>query len=186
MAIDLARERKLLEFDRLGKVKKKQSSGADVEEVLGQIIEEKISISGGYKKATLTDTLLVRIIFLPVELYHASIWWSKWILKYWIRKEEYDEEAKLYLIRKNLKISAEQFNVSSSLLEFIYLNFQTLEEPIVDDYLAHEIWKKPEFNRWKAAKEEEERAKLANSARFKQYRRYMKTQAGNTISFLDD
>ena len=53
---------------------------------------------------------------LPVTLYHASIWWSRWILRYWVRKEEYDEEAKLYLIRRNMKMSEEQFNVGLTLL----------------------------------------------------------------------
>lgn len=116
MAIDIAKERRLLEFDKQGKVKKKQSNGTDIEDILGQIIEENISVSGGYKKESVKDTLLVYILLLPIELYRQSIWWSKWILKYWIRKEEYDEEAKLYLIRKNLKVSEDQFNVSSSLL----------------------------------------------------------------------
>lgn len=112
MAIDIARERQLLEFDKYGKIKKKQSNGSDVEEVLGLIIEEKISISGGYKKESLNDTLLAWIIFSPITLYKQAVWWSKWILKYWVRKEEYDEEAKIYLICKNLKISHDQFNVS--------------------------------------------------------------------------
>lgn len=114
MAIDIARERKLLEFDKQGKPKKKQPNGNDVEEVLGSIIEENISVSGGYKRESIRDTLFFWIILLPVELYHQSKWWSRWILKYWIRKEEYDEEAKLYLIRKNLSVSEDQFNVSCS------------------------------------------------------------------------
>jgi DnaJ family protein C protein 25 len=112
MAIDIARERRLLEFDKYGKIKKKQSNGSDIEEVLGLIIEEKISISGGYKKESLKDTLLVWIIVSPVTLYNQAIWWSKWIHKYWIKNEEYDEEAKVYLICKNLKVSEEQFHVS--------------------------------------------------------------------------
>lgn len=112
MAIDIARERKSLEFDKQGKIKKKQSNGSDVEEVLGQIIEENISVSGGYKKESIKDTLFFYILMLPIELYHQSIWWAKWARKYWINKEEFDEEAKLYLIRKNLKISEDQFNVS--------------------------------------------------------------------------
>jgi len=172
LAIDIARERRLLEFDKQGKVKKKQSNGANVEEVLGQIIEEKISISGGYKKESIKDTLLVWLLLSPIWLYHQAIWWSKWILKYWIRKEEYDEEAKIFLIRRNLKISEEQFNA--------------LEDDQVDEYFARELWKRPEFDHWKEEKDKEEREKLANSARYKQYRRYMKKQSGNTISFLED
>jgi DnaJ family protein C protein 25 len=121
MAIDIARERKLLEFDKQGKIKKKQSNGVDVEEILGQIIEENINVSGGYKKESIKDTLFFYILLLPIEIYHQSIFWYKWTLKYWIKKEEYDEEAKLYLIRKNLKISAEQFNVSYYLIQILII-----------------------------------------------------------------
>ena len=49
-AIDIARERGLIELNRQGKVKKKQKSGADPEVIIGQIIEEHTSVSGGYKK----------------------------------------------------------------------------------------------------------------------------------------
>jgi len=52
--------------------------------------------------------------------------------------------------------------------------------------LAKELWKKPEFDRWKEAKDIEEKDKLANSGRYRQYRRQMKKQAGSTISFLDE
>ncbi|KAH7731093.1 Protein DNJ-2 [Aphelenchoides avenae] len=172
MAIDIAKERGLIELDKQGKVKKKQKSGADPEVVIGKIIEENINVSGGYKKESIYDTLLWQIIMLPVTLYHGAIWWSRWILRYWIRKEEYDEEAKLYLIRRNMKMSEEQFNA--------------LEEKEIDDYLAKELWKAAEFGVWKTAKELEEKEKLANSGRYKQYRRFMKKQAGSTISFLED
>ncbi|KAI6175723.1 J domain-containing protein [Aphelenchoides bicaudatus] len=178
----------LLEFDKYGKIKKKQANGSDVEEVLGLIIEEKISISGGYKKESLNDTLLVWILLSPVTLYKQAIWWSKWILKYWIHNEEYDEEAKMYLIRKNLKISEDQLN--------------SMEDEVIEEYFANEIWKPTEFKQFKERKEAEEREKLANSGRYKvghlvvdpiikriffqQYRRYMKKNAGQTISFVDD
>lgn len=38
-----------------------------------------------------------------------------WIFNYWILKKDYDDEAKLYLIRKHLKISQSQFDVSLKL-----------------------------------------------------------------------
>jgi DnaJ family protein C protein 25 len=61
-----------------------------------------------------------------------------------------------------------------------------MEDAVVDEYFANEIWKKAEFTKWKETKEREEREKLANSGRYKQYRRYMKKNAGQTISFVDD
>ncbi|CAD5219638.1 unnamed protein product [Bursaphelenchus okinawaensis] len=172
MALDMAKERKLIEFDKNGKIKKKQSSGVDPDQILGLIIEENISISGGYKRATVRNTLLFYILISPYTLFISAIWWSKWIKKYWINKEEYDKEAKLYLIRKNLGISEDHFN--------------GLEDHLIHDYLEKEIWKKEEFDKWKAAREEEEKEELAKSGRYRQYRRYMKKQAGQTISFLDE
>ena len=53
MAIEVARERGALEFDKQGKVKKRQKNGVDAEDVLSRIIEENINISGGYKRASL-------------------------------------------------------------------------------------------------------------------------------------
>jgi DnaJ family protein C protein 25 len=172
MAIDIARQRGVLDFDKQGKVKKKQKNGVDSEDIIGLIIEENINISGGYKKENIRDTLLWQIVILPITLYVNGVWWSKWIYRFWICKEEYDETAKLYLIRKYLKITEDQFNA--------------LEEEEIEQYLAKELWKKPEFDTWKAAKEEEEKEKLANSGRYKQYRRFMKKQAGSTISFLEE
>ena len=40
--------------------------------------------------------------------------YAKWAMKYWVRREEYDEEAKLYLIRKHLGMSESQFHVGST------------------------------------------------------------------------
>ena len=111
MALDVARERKLLEFDKQGKPKKKQSHGIDVEAILKRIIEENLSVSGGYKKESPKDTLVYWILLSPISLYKAAHFWSRWALKYWINKNEYDEEAKLFLIRKNLGISEEQLHV---------------------------------------------------------------------------
>lgn len=61
-----------------------------------------------------------------------------------------------------------------------------MEEDVIDDYWANEIWKTDEFEKWKAAKEAQEKEKLQNSGRYKQYKRYMKKNAGSTISFVDD
>lgn len=184
MALEIARERKALEFDRNGKPKKKQAGGLDVDKVLGSIIEENINVSGGYRKASVKDTLLYQLLICPYTLFFAAIWWSRWAHKYWVRKEEYDREAKLYLIRKNLGVGEEQFNVSAP--GGVPLVSQGFEESLIDEYLSNNLWVKADFERWKALKEQEEKEKLAGSARYRQYRRYMKKMEGQTISFLDD
>lgn len=172
-AIDIARERGLIETDpKTGKIKKKQKSGVDPEVIICKIIEENISISGGYKKQSIYDTLAWQIITLPLILYRYLHWWFVWIWRYWIRKQEYDEEAKFYLIRKYMKMSEDQFHA--------------LDDKTISNYMADELWKKEEFQKWKAVKEVEEKEKLASSGRYRQYRRQMKKAAGSTISFLDE
>lgn len=68
---------------------------------------------------SLYDTFAWQIVIFPITAYQYAIWRAQWILRYWIRKEEYDEEAKLYLIRKNMKMSEEQFHVRVSALDHI-------------------------------------------------------------------
>lgn len=39
-------------------------------------------------------------------------WNFSWFIKYHVKEEDYDDDAKSYLIRKNLSLSEEQFAVS--------------------------------------------------------------------------
>ncbi|CAK5105680.1 unnamed protein product [Meloidogyne enterolobii] len=173
MAIDIARERGVLDFDKLtGKVKKKQKNGIDAEAVISSIIEENINISGGYRPPSVYQTLAWQLIILPVTLFAQLRWGASWIFKFWICKKDYDDEAKLYLIRRNLKLSEEQF--------------QTTEQKLIDEYLIKELWKRDVFDQWKHEKDLEEKEKLAKSGRYKQYQRFQRKNAGSTISFLDE
>ena len=86
--------------------------------------------------------------------------------------QELTKEDKLYLIRKNLGMSSEQF--------------KSLEDEEVEDFLVKELWRKDLCNEFKKKKEADEKEKLMNSGRYKQYKRYMKRNAGNTISFLEE
>uniref|UniRef100_A0A915CMM8 J domain-containing protein n=1 Tax=Ditylenchus dipsaci TaxID=166011 RepID=A0A915CMM8_9BILA len=143
------------QFDKMGKIKKKQKNGTDPELIISGIIEENINISGGYKKQTIYDTLAWQIITLPLILFRYLAWWTVWAKKYWIQKQEYDEEAKLYLIQKHLKINSDQF--------------LALGEKTIDDYMAKQLWKSRSSTTGK-----------------RQYKRFLKKNAGSTISFLDE
>uniref|UniRef100_A0A914GS90 J domain-containing protein n=1 Tax=Globodera rostochiensis TaxID=31243 RepID=A0A914GS90_GLORO len=165
MAIEIARERGVLEFDKqTGKIKKKQRNGLDSELIISGIIEENISISGGYRPPRVFDTLAVQLVVFPIIATKLMAWWFRWAIKYWVRREPYDEEAKLYMIRKNLKQSEEQFLAT--------------EPKLLDEYMALELWNRTEFDRWKEAKDLEEKERLSNSGRYRQYKRFMKKQAG--------
>lgn len=49
--------------------------------------------------------------------------------------------------------------------------------------MRKELWIKENFNEWKREKEEEMKAKLAESARYKSFRRYMKKGGPGQMSF---
>lgn len=62
-------------------------------------------------------------VVLPYTLWKWIAWQATWVWRFGIKREEYDEEAKLYLIRKNVGISESQFNVSFWDFFFFFLNF---------------------------------------------------------------
>ena len=70
--------------------------------------------SGGYSKPSYCDVLWVQLFLSPFYLGQYVCWYLRWIWKFWIMKEEYGEEEKLYIIRKFLKLKQAQFDVSIS------------------------------------------------------------------------
>ena len=67
---------------------------------------------GGYRKPKATDVLWVQLVLLPYHLVLYIVWWARWVWRFNIKKEEYGEEEKLYIIRKFLGLSQAQFDVS--------------------------------------------------------------------------
>ncbi len=51
--------------------------------------------------------------------------------------------------------------------------------------MSQELWIKEEFVVWKQAKDDEMRAKMAQSGRYKQFRRYMKNRGPDRMTFDD-
>lgn len=49
----------------------------------------------------------------------------------------------------------------------------------------NELWDRMKFAEWKAAKEEEQKGRLAASGRYKRYRRHMKNQNSLPLSFVE-
>ncbi|KAK5978670.1 DnaJ subfamily C member 25 [Trichostrongylus colubriformis] len=168
MAINTGVERGVLEVDSKGKLKR--IKGQNNEDIIRSIIEENMDVRGGYKKESVYDTLAWHCISFPYVAVIYLWWYAKWVVKYWIKREEYDEEAKLHLIRKYLGMSLNQFNC--------------MTEYEHEDMLARELWVQENFKRWKADRDAEEQERLVQSGRYKRYKRYMKN--AGTISFVDE
>lgn len=155
--------------NKKGKMDKSKEK-EEKEKIIRKVIEEKMDIRGVYSKPDWKQILWFQIIILPYTIYLYVRWYIVWIYKFNIRKEEYGEEEKLYLIMKNLKHSR--------------LEFDALEDHIREEYLELELWIKPNAIKWKAEKEEELKRELAQNSRHKAYRRYMK-KGTNRLTFDD-
>nr|CRZ25059.1 Bm1691 [Brugia malayi] len=154
-----------------GDFRNRKSRKEYAEQVLRQIIEENVDIRGGYKKPSIYNTLLWTIIVLPYTVYRYVAWNFSWFIKYHVKKEDYDDDAKSYLIRRNMSLSEEQF-ASFSDSERLSL-------------FKNELWDRAKFTEWKAAKEDEQKERLAASGRYKRYRRYIKNQNTLPLSFME-
>lgn len=76
------------------------------EEVIRDIIKNKIDIKGGYQKPNLSDILLCQIVLFPYYLTNYVAWYVSWVYRFTICREEYGEEEKLYIIRSVLMESS--------------------------------------------------------------------------------
>lgn len=130
------------------------------EKQIREIIVEKMDIKGSYSKPSVLDVLWVQLILSPYTIIKYLMWFSLWTINFNILGKPYGDEEKLYLLRKNLGLGVNQFNA--------------IEEEKIDDYFRKELWIKDKFKVWKKEQDEEMKAKMAESNRYKSYRRYMK------------
>ena len=94
--------------------------------MIRSIVEEKMDIQGGYAKPKVWDVLLIQLVILPYTIYLWTLFYSRWLWKFGIRREEYGEDEKLYVIRRNMKLSEGQFNVSIILIEIFKATYDNL------------------------------------------------------------
>ncbi|XP_035619324.2 dnaJ homolog subfamily C member 25 [Oncorhynchus keta] len=142
------------------------------EEVIRDIIKNKIDIKGGYQKPEILDILLCQIVLFPYCLCAYVVWYCKWIYRFTICREEYGDEEKLYIIRRNMKMSQSQFD--------------SLEAEQRDTLLERQLWIKDNYEVYKEEQEEEMKMKMALDPRWKRYRRWMKNEGPGRLTFIDD
>ncbi|XP_014663834.1 PREDICTED: dnaJ homolog subfamily C member 25 homolog [Priapulus caudatus] len=170
-ASEIAKEEGL--FDQLKKQKRRPKEEVKQEEeaIIKRVVEGNMDIKGGYARPSIYDVLWMKIILLPYAIGKYIIWWLNWVWRFTVKQEPYDIDAKIYLIRKNLKLSETQF--------------EAIPEREREEYLRRQLWEKEKFKAWQKEKGEEMRIKLASSARYKSYRRWMKNQGPGGITFDD-
>ena len=124
-----AKEEGLLNDNKkANKGKTKEQIKEEEENVIRQIVENKMDIRGGYAKPKITNVLWIQLIFLPWTLCLWIYFYARWFWKFGIMKEDYGEEEMLYVIRKFMKLSQTQFDVSPCfILELAVLPILTLD-----------------------------------------------------------
>ncbi|XP_065216374.1 dnaJ homolog subfamily C member 25 homolog [Planococcus citri] len=157
--------------DKKNKTKSKAEIKEETENVIRKVLEDNMDIRGGYAKPKFTDILLCQLVLLPVGFFKYICWFCKWIWKYNICKEEYGEEEKLYLIRKNMKMKEDAFDQ--------YTDVQKKE------FLKQELWIYDNYKKWQDKKDEEMKKRMAENGRYKAYRRYMRQHGPGRIVFDD-
>lgn len=168
-AMEIAKEQNLLPINRKKNKKPKEAIKEEEESILKKIIETNIDLRGGHSRPSIVNVLAIRIVLLPVDLISYIHWNVRWLWKFTINKEDLGQEEKLYLIRKYIRCSQTQW--------------EAIEEHEKQEYLKKELWIKDNFQVWKQQKEEEMKAKLAESARYKSYRRYMRNHGPGQLAF---
>lgn len=170
-ALDIAKEENMLPNAKKTKGKSKAEQKEELDTIIRKIIEDKMDIKGAYAKPKITDILWIQLIILPYTITNYIIWYLCWIWNHTILKKPYNEEEKLYLIRKYLKMGQHQFDA--------------IDEDKKQEYLDMELWVPEKFEEWHKQEEENMKKQFAESNRYKQYRRYLKNHGVGRMTFDD-
>ncbi|ESO02691.1 hypothetical protein HELRODRAFT_188809 [Helobdella robusta] len=154
------------------KSKSKEELKEEEENMIKSVIREKIDIKGGYSKPTIYDTLWIQLFMFPYYLALYIIWYFKWFYRYNILKLEYTEEDKQYVIRRYMGLSQ--------------IKWEGLDDNEKEDMMRRELWIKENFQAYKKEKQDEMKEQMADSGRYKQYRRYMKKGGPGQMTFGPD
>uniref|UniRef100_A0A672LBS4 DnaJ homolog subfamily C member 25-like n=1 Tax=Sinocyclocheilus grahami TaxID=75366 RepID=A0A672LBS4_SINGR len=132
-ATELAKQQGLLNRTKeKGKNRRSREEIREEEEqIIRDIIKNKIDIKGGYQKPNVSDILLCQIILFPYHLCTYVAWNFSWFYRFTIRGEEYGDEERLYIIRKYMKMSQAQFD--------------SLDNSLIETFLKQQLWIKENY-----------------------------------------
>ncbi|XP_050312295.1 dnaJ homolog subfamily C member 25 homolog [Anthonomus grandis grandis] len=170
-AQDIAKQEGLLPDNNKRGGKKHKVSKEEVEQVIRKVIEDKMDIKGAYAKPQIWDVIWFQLIFLPYTLSKYLYWLGSWYWRHNYKNEPFNEEEKLYLVRKYMKMGQHQFD--------------SQEDDRKQEFLDRELWIRENFDEWTKEQEEITKKQLAENNRYKQYRRYLKQHGVSRMTFDD-
>ncbi|GAW81194.1 DnaJ protein [Plasmodium gonderi] len=112
------------------------------------------------EKFSFSDLIIVKVLLIPKHIICYVVWNVKWLIKYNILNDEYDESDKMYITRKCLNISADRWNALSHEDKKILLKKQ--------------LWVKEIQNEFFEEQKEKERINKISSAKYKKQMRMKK------------
>ncbi|XP_019372593.1 PREDICTED: dnaJ homolog subfamily C member 25 [Gavialis gangeticus] len=173
-ATEIARQQGLLNRAKeKGKNRRsKEETRKEEEDIIKNIIKNKIDIKGGYQKPKVYNILLFQILLAPFYVCKYVIWYCWWIYCFNIKGQEYGEEEKLYIIRRYMKMSQSQFD--------------SLEDEQKKTFLERHLWMRENYEVYKQEQEEELKKKMAMDPRWKRYRRWMRNEGPGRLTFIDE
>ncbi|VEN44740.1 unnamed protein product [Callosobruchus maculatus] len=171
-AMEIAKEEGLLpESNGRPKGKHAKLSKDEIDEILRKVIVEKMDIKGAYARPTVFDLLWVQLVVLPYTVTKYLYWYMSWFVRHTLLDRPYEDEEKLYLIRRYMKMSQAQFDAQ--------------EPEKIDEFMQRKLWIRENFEEWSKEEEENTKKQLAASNRYKQYRRYLKNHGVGRVTFDD-
>ncbi len=117
------------------------------------------------------NILWVQLFTWPYNQLLNLKWFSLYFVNHVVLKKPLGKEEKLYKIRKNLKMTESQFRY--------------LEQSQINEYMDLKLWEKDTFEDYKKEKEEEQKLAMANNAKLKKYRRWVKNHGVGRMTFED-
>lgn len=139
------------------------------ENLLRDIIEEKMDIRGGYSKPVYTDVLWFQILLLPYYLYKFVHFRVRWFYDYTVMKKELSDDDKIIMICHHLSIKHSLWDIQ--------------DEKMKLETVKRELWVKENAQEYKAEKEEEARLKMALDPKMKRYRRWLNKGGAGRMTF---
>lgn len=98
----------------------------------------------GLEEPNWRNLIVFKMLAVPGHLAKLAMWRLNWIIKYKIRKQEYSDDDKAYLIQKNLKLSDEDWAKVSGKDKELYLKEELWDVERCKEFLFH---KRIEMNR---------------------------------------
>lgn len=152
--------------------KSKEERKREEERILREIVEDSPEIKGEYNQASVVDTLFVQIFISPYHFFTYMKWYTRWVYKFKIHKEEFGDEEKEYMTYKNVNMTKQYWDV--------------LDDYSKESYLKRELWVPDNLTKYNEEIEEEARLKLAESGRHKMFKRWMKKGGPGQMTFMED